>query len=109
MKTRLKTDFIIRRRHNAFDLRRQRLGASDSPYTLRQPVIASGGGQNSSGGTFALAGTIGQTVAGQPAGNSSFTVKPDFGLRRLLHRSLPKQLYTGALRRQTARAFATSA
>lgn len=37
---------------------------SGGAYTITQSVIAGGGGQNSTGGTYSLDGTIGQAVTG---------------------------------------------
>lgn len=50
---------------------------SGGSYAVTPSVIASGG-QNSAGGTFALDGTIGQTIAGQPAGGATFRVYGGF-------------------------------
>lgn len=52
--------------------------AGSSQYVLEQSVIASGGGQNSSGGVFTLDGTIGQAIAGTTSITESFTVFSGF-------------------------------
>jgi len=52
--------------------------AGNPPYTLEQSVIASGGGQNSAGGTFTLDGTIGQAAAGTTSTNNPFAVRGGF-------------------------------
>ena len=53
--------------------------ASNPPYVLEQAVIAGGGGQNSTGGTFSLDGTIGQAVADtNGASGSSYKVQSGF-------------------------------
>jgi len=52
--------------------------ASNPPYTLDQAAIASGGGNNSTGGAFALDGTIGQSAAGTRSTNSPFALAGGF-------------------------------
>lgn len=52
--------------------------ASNPPFVLEQAVIASGGGQNSTGGTFALDGTVGQSTAGTNSSNAPFSVAGGF-------------------------------
>lgn len=47
-------------------------------FTITQSVVASGGGQNSAGGTFAVDGTIGQSVAGRAIGNPPFSLTSGF-------------------------------
>ena len=47
-------------------------------FAITQSVIAGGGGQNSSGGTFAVDGTTGQAVAGNAVGNAPFVVTSGF-------------------------------
>lgn len=51
---------------------------SGGNYTIEQSVVASGGATSASGGQFALAGTIGQAVAGQQATNAPFSVHAGF-------------------------------
>ena len=51
--------------------------AAGGTYSLDQSVIAGGGGQNSTGGTFALDGTIGQAIAGT-ANSSPFAIQSGF-------------------------------
>ena len=51
--------------------------ASGGNFTLNQSVIGSGG-QNSTGGTFSLDGTIGQAVAGTASSNSPYSVSSGF-------------------------------
>ncbi len=53
-------------------------GQSSGQFEITQSVVASGGGQNSSGGNFTLDGTIGQPVAGNLLIGSSFAVTPGF-------------------------------
>lgn len=52
--------------------------SGNPPYTLDQSVIASGGGESASGGTFKIEGTIGQAVAGTNSTNNPFAVKSGF-------------------------------
>lgn len=57
--------------------------AAAQPYAITRSVIASGGGQNSTGtaaggNVYRLDGTIGQTVAGQPATGAPFNVFAGF-------------------------------
>ena len=47
-------------------------------YTITQSVVAGGGGQSSTGGTFSLDGTIGQSVAGGALVGSPFSVTSGF-------------------------------
>lgn len=47
-------------------------------FTITQSVIAGGGGQNSAGGTFAVDGTIGQSVAGGTITNPPFSLTSGF-------------------------------
>ena len=47
-------------------------------YVVTQSVIADGGGQNASGGTFSLDGTIGQAVAGNELSGGSIAVTSGF-------------------------------
>ncbi len=47
-------------------------------FTITQSVVASGGGQNSAGGAFAVDGTIGQSVAGGRIGNTPFFLTSGF-------------------------------
>jgi len=51
--------------------------ASGGQFTLEQLAIASGG-TSSSGGQFAVAGTSGQTVAGQTTTGASFSIHAGF-------------------------------
>lgn len=46
-------------------------------FTITQSVIA-GGGQNSAGGSFALDGTIGQSIAGNASTGSPFAITSGF-------------------------------
>ncbi|MEP6902889.1 MAG: hypothetical protein ABJA66_14140 [Actinomycetota bacterium] len=41
-------------------------------FTITESVVASGGGQNATSGTFSLDGSIGQAVAGNAASGSPF-------------------------------------
>lgn len=50
---------------------------SGGTFVIEKSVIANGGGQ-SSGGTFALTGTTGQTFAGSSSSGSSFNVRSGF-------------------------------
>jgi hypothetical protein len=52
--------------------------ATGGSYSLDQAVIASGGGESASGGTFKIEGTIGQAVAGITSTNNTFAVKSGF-------------------------------
>ena len=51
----------------------QAYGQSGGQFVIDHSVIAGGGTTNSSGGTFALGGTIGQSIAGQQASGGPFT------------------------------------
>ena len=51
---------------------------SGGTFSITQSVIASGGGQNSSGGVFSLDGTTGQAAAGNAVGNAPFAVTSGF-------------------------------
>lgn len=48
--------------------------ATNLPYTLEQSVIASGGGQSSTGGAFSLDGTIGQPITGISSLDNIYTL-----------------------------------
>ncbi len=50
---------------------------SGGPYAIEKSVIAGGGG-TSSGGTYSLQGTIGQTIAGGPSTNSPYSLQSGF-------------------------------
>lgn len=52
--------------------------AQSGGYEITQSVLASGGGQNSTGGQFSLDGTIGQSLAGGALSGSPFTVTSGF-------------------------------
>ena len=47
-------------------------------FEITQSVIAGGGGQNATGGTFSLDGTIGQSIAGGALNGSPFSVTSGF-------------------------------
>jgi hypothetical protein len=47
-------------------------------FAITQSVVASGGGQNSTGGAFSLDGTTGQAAAGNAIGNAPFAVTSGF-------------------------------
>lgn len=51
---------------------------SGGTFIIEQSVIASGGGQQSNGGTFSLDGTTGQSLAGNALSGSSYTVTSGF-------------------------------
>lgn len=53
-------------------------GQSGGAYVIREFVIASGGSQNAAGGTFNLAGTAGQGVAGSQSSGGQFVVAGGF-------------------------------
>lgn len=55
---------------------------SGGSYQITQSVIAAGG-QNSTGGSFSLDGTIGQTLAGEDSTGSMFSVSSGFWLPQL--------------------------
>lgn len=53
-------------------------------FTIKQSVIAAGGGQNAVGGTFSLDGTIGQSLAEtSPSGGGIFTLRSGFWIAQL--------------------------
>jgi len=52
-------------------------GQSGGTYAITESVVA-GGGQASTGGTFSLDGTVGQTAAGNRIGNAPFAVTSGF-------------------------------
>ncbi len=52
-------------------------GQTGGNFTITESVVA-GGGQQSNGGAFSLDGTVGQAVAGNPLGASSFAVTSGF-------------------------------
>ncbi len=52
--------------------------ASGGQFALQQSVVAGGGIQNANGGQFAVDGTAGQSIAGQVATNSAFSVYAGF-------------------------------
>lgn len=60
-------------------------GQSGGSFTISKSVIAGGGGQNLSGGSFSLGGTIGQPLTGQTGGggydlqNGFWTTSPSAG------------------------------
>jgi hypothetical protein len=49
--------------------------ASGGSYSLIQQVVAGGGGDNSAGGSFSLAGTIGQSLAGGVSNGSPYEAR----------------------------------
>jgi len=51
---------------------------SGGAFEITQSVIAGGGGQNATGGTFSLDGTIGQSIAGGALNGSPFAVTSGF-------------------------------
>lgn len=51
---------------------------SGGDFTITQSVIAGGGGQQSTAGTFSLDGTVGQAVAGNASTGSPFAVTAGF-------------------------------
>jgi len=51
---------------------------SGGGYTINQSVIASGGGQNSTGGNFAADGATGQSAAGTRVSGGSYAVSGGF-------------------------------
>ena len=53
-------------------------GQTGGNYEITQTVAASGGGQSSASGFYALDGTIGQPLAGNALRNSSFAVTSGF-------------------------------
>lgn len=53
-------------------------GQTGGAFTITQSVIAGGGGQQSTGGNFALDGTTGQAVAGNALVNTPFTITSGF-------------------------------
>jgi Carboxypeptidase regulatory-like domain len=53
-------------------------GQTGGSFAITQAVIASGGGQNSTGGNFALDGTAGQPVAGNAISNAPFAMTSGF-------------------------------
>ena len=53
-------------------------GQSGGNFTITQSVIASGGGQQSAGGTFSLDGTTGQPLAGENLTGGMFGVRGGF-------------------------------
>ena len=63
--------FLILFSANAF-------GQSGGAFEITQSVIASGGGQNSAGGTFSLDGTTGQSIAGNALRGNPFAVTSGF-------------------------------
>lgn len=60
-------------------------GQSGGNYTITQSVIAGGGGQNSTGGTFSLDGTIGQAVAGGGVQQYPYRLQSGFWTASLLN------------------------
>jgi hypothetical protein len=52
--------------------------SSGGNYAVTQTVVASGGGQNSASGFYALDGTIGQPLAGNALNGSPFAVTSGF-------------------------------
>lgn len=56
---------------------------SGGNYAITQSVIA-GGGQNSTGGNYSVAGTVGQTVAGQATSGGIYNVNAGFWLPQQL-------------------------
>ena len=46
---------------------------SGGAYVVQKAVVGSGGAANSSGGTFSVAGTTGQSIAGQKAASGTFS------------------------------------
>ena len=62
-----------------FVLGAERVSAqSGGPFTVTESVVASGGGQQTAGGTFSLDGTVGQAIAGNAASGSPFAVTSGF-------------------------------
>lgn len=53
-------------------------GQTGGDFTITQSVVASGGGQDSAGGTFSVDGTIGQSLAGDALSGSPFSVTSGF-------------------------------
>ncbi len=53
-------------------------GQSGGQFSIINSVVAAGGGQNATGGTFSLDGTIGQTVAGDTISGPLFNIKSGF-------------------------------
>ena len=51
---------------------------SGGPYTITKSVLAGGGSQNAAGGTFELAGTSGQGLAGTQSAGGQFVVVGGF-------------------------------
>ncbi|HSI88703.1 MAG TPA: hypothetical protein VK918_06575, partial [Pyrinomonadaceae bacterium] len=51
---------------------------SGGPYSITKSVIAGGGSQNAAGGTFDLAGTAGQGLAGTQSSGGQFVVVGGF-------------------------------
>ena len=54
------------------------LGQTGSGYVISQSVTANGGLTQSRGGAFSVAGTIGQSVAGQPANATGYDIYAGF-------------------------------
>jgi hypothetical protein len=54
------------------------LAQSGGNYQITQSVVASGGGQQSEGGSFSLSGTIGQSLAGVTSGGGGLQVGGGF-------------------------------
>lgn len=52
--------------------------AQGGTYKVEQSLIASGGATNSTGGTYALVGAIGEPFAGTTSGAAAFSVKGGF-------------------------------
>ncbi len=52
--------------------------SSGGQFAIEKSVIAGGGGQNLTGGQFTIAGTNGQTVAGQRIAGTNFSVHAAF-------------------------------
>ena len=53
-------------------------GQSGGSFAITESVIASGGGQQTSGGTFSLDGTVGQSAAGDVIARAPFAVTSGF-------------------------------
>ena len=51
---------------------------ASAQYSINKSVIAGGGGLNSTGGTYAVSGTIGQSDASGPSGGGSYTLVGGF-------------------------------
>ncbi len=59
-------------------------GQTGGDFTITQSVIASGGGQNSTNGTFSLDGTIGQSIAETvPSSGDVFSLRSGFWIAQL--------------------------